>query len=77
MYECVCVCVCVCATHIQVTDEMRTFSRKSLIFMGFLDALATFLAALSATNTPGQYQTILSQVCSILFLLCVCVRLFL
>mmetsp|Transcript_96406 Transcript_96406/g.274806 ORF Transcript_96406/g.274806 Transcript_96406/m.274806 type:complete len:438 (-) Transcript_96406:248-1561(-) len=45
----------------EITPEMRALPQKRFIIMAFLDCLGTFLTAMGAVYTPGQYQTLLNQ----------------
>ena len=45
----------------KITPEMRRFPQYKYIFMGLLDSLGTFLAAMGAVGTPGHYQVLLNQ----------------
>ena len=45
----------------EITREMRALPQYPFMIMAFLDCLGTFLSAMGAVYTPGQYQTLLNQ----------------
>ena len=45
----------------EITPAMRATPHGRFITMGLLDCFGTFLAAMGAVYTPGQYQTVLNQ----------------
>lgn len=44
-----------------VTREMRALPQARFVIMAALDCCGTFLAAMGAVHTPGQYQSLLNQ----------------